>query len=169
MDSKNNVLETNAACLKRKTDKYKIGNNPSAAKDGAKNGPFARPKPKPKGVTFSEAYKEHNSKEQAKQNFQDQRIQQGKQTVDVMRDIGKSISLFSYTDDDYLAECMEFIESDEFGSKGRKEDVIEVVEKHPSRFIKIFRVIVKRPDDYDARKKTMRIMDTFHRILRTVD
>ena len=94
-------------------------------------------------------------------------MEQGKETIGVMRNIGKSIEFLSYTDDDYLAECIEFIESDEFGSKGKKEDVVEIVEKHPKRFIQVFRIALKKPHLYDAHRKTLRIMDIFDRILRT--
>ena len=47
---------------------------------------------------------------------------------------------------DHLAKCMELTESDDFGSKRRKVDEAEFVERHPSMFIQAFSNNMKKPD-----------------------
>ena len=146
-------------------EKFTIGTTgDSAAKEAAtglwaqKKAPSGPRRKKSKENPFKDAYELHQAREDAKGDFAQQRLEQGRKQLAVMDRIGKSIAVASMEDNDYYAIFLEYLRMD-FQPETRRRGILKIARKHKEDCILLQRAFEHNPDRYSALMKNQRILD----------
>ena len=140
-------------------------------KESAKSGLWSKKNQRNRSRTSNESedvfavgYKHHVQRQKEKMDWRSEQIQNGKDQVIVMRNIGVSIHCMSMTDRDYWASWKDFV-MNEYKPVSARDDILELGEKNKDDCIDLWRVIARKPDLYDADRTNDRVNSLYKRWL----
>ena len=151
----------------RKIKRFNIG-GANEAKESAKNGLWSKKnQSKSSNKTedvFNVGYKHHIQRQKQKMDWRSQQIQNGKDQVGVMRNIGVSLYCMSMTDRDHCASWKDFV-MNEYKPVSARDDILDLGEKNKDDCIDLWRAIARVSHLYDTERTNDRITTLYKRWL----